>query len=326
MARPVRMMMCVALTALTLAGCRKPATWSDPARHRSAFVTANGVRLHYLDWGGKGPALILIHGYGDNAHVFDDFAPAFTDQFRVIAYDRRGHGESEASAPYDMATLTEDLRVLMDSLGIARASLAGWSMGGNEITAMAGVHPERVTRLVYLEGGYDWADSKLHFDLSVPDSTLKSLDAWRTFQRTQFFAGVSDQSRYEAYVRALVDVQPDGTLRPRTGDSAAQAFAVVLGSAHRDYTKVHVPALAIYARTMVDVSHGDSAQRARNVQWEQRRMAQFRVASVERIRRELRGVEVVRVPGTHMDFLFTSRDQVVAAMRRFLGASVRKKN
>ena len=102
--------------------------------------------------------LILLHGSGDNPHVFDDLAPAFTDRFHVIAYARRGHGRSEARPPYDTATLTEDLRGLMDALGISKASLVGWSLGGNEITAMAALHPDRVDKLVYLDAAYDWAD------------------------------------------------------------------------------------------------------------------------------------------------------------------------
>ncbi len=106
--------------------------WSETAAHKSGFVTANGIRLHYLDWGGLGPVLILIHGGLDNAHIFDDLAPAFSDHFRVIAYDLRGHGHSDAKGPFDTTTRTEDLRGLMDSLGIAKAHLAGWSLGGND--------------------------------------------------------------------------------------------------------------------------------------------------------------------------------------------------
>jgi hypothetical protein len=45
------------------------AAWSDTAAHKSGFVTANGTRVHYLDWGGSGPVLILIHGGLDNATV-----------------------------------------------------------------------------------------------------------------------------------------------------------------------------------------------------------------------------------------------------------------
>src|SRR5215472_18897234 len=147
----------VALAALTLTGGQKTATWSDPSPHKNGFVTANGIRINYLDWGGSGPTLILIHGLGDNPHLYDDFAPAFTDSFRVIAYARRGEGDSEAKEPYDGVTLAEDLLGLMDTLGIQKAHLAGFSMGGKEITAMAGMHPERVDRIVYLDSAYDWA-------------------------------------------------------------------------------------------------------------------------------------------------------------------------
>ena len=119
------------------------------------FVTINGVRLQYLDWGGTGRALIFVHGGMDNPHAFDDLAPAFTDRFRAIAYARRGHGRSDGKGPFDTETLTEDLRALLDILHIDRADLAGWSMGGNEITGMAIRYPERVNRIVYLDGAFD---------------------------------------------------------------------------------------------------------------------------------------------------------------------------
>lgn len=308
--------------------CGKPGTWSDPAPHKSAFVTANGIRLHYLDWGGSGPALILIHGFGDNPHMFDDLAPAFTDRFRVVAYARRGSGRSEAKGPYDTATLTEDLRGLMDGLSIAKARLAGYSMGGNEITAMAGTHPERVDRIVYLDAAYDWADPAyvaafkwFPYDLTPPASAMTSLDACRAYLRTVYFPGVSDASRFEADIRDMVVVQHDGTVRQRMSDSVAQTLWTTLLTDRRDYTNVRWPALAIYAETFLDVRNGDSAQLAKNLAWEQNHWAPFRAASVERVRRELPGIEVLTVPGTHLDFLFTSREQVVGAMQRFLSGS-----
>jgi pimeloyl-ACP methyl ester carboxylesterase len=185
--------------------------WSDTAAHNSGFVTANGIRLHYLDWGGLGPVLMLIHGGLDNAHVFDDLAPAFTDHFRVIAYDLRGHGRSDAKGPFDTATRTEDLCGLMYRLGINKAHLAGWSLGGNDITAMAGTHPERVDSIVYLEGAYDWggpaladAFKSLPIDFRAPASAMRSLDAYREYQKTVWLPAVSDMSRFEAYVRDLV--------------------------------------------------------------------------------------------------------------------------
>jgi pimeloyl-ACP methyl ester carboxylesterase len=300
-------------------------TWSDAAPHKSGFVTANGIQLHYLDWGGSGAALILIHGLWANSHAFDDLASAFTDRFRVIAYARRGHGQSDAKRPYDAATLTEDLRGLMDALGIAKAHLVGWSMGGYEITAMAGVHPERVDRVVYLDAAYYWADpafapafKSYPVTMTPPASALTSLDAYRAYMRTLFFPAVSDASRFEAFIRDLVVIQPDGTVNQRMNDSVAQALFTSVLTNWRDYTKVRSPALAIYAETMFDTHHGDSAQQAKNRAWEHIYMAPFRAASIERVRRELHDIEIVNVPGTHNDFFFMSREQVAGAMRRFL--------
>jgi len=298
--------------------------WSDPAPHKSSFVMANGIRLHYLDWGGPGPALILIHGYASNPHVFDDLAPALTDGFRVVAYARRGHGQSDTKGPFDTATLTNDLRGLMDGLGIAKAHLAGWSMGGVEITSMAGIHPERVDRIVYLDGAYEWwspaweaASKALPPNFWVPPATaMASLEAYREYRRIVWTPAVRDRSRVEANMRDGVVIQPDGTLRRRMSDSVVQA---VNSTSHRlDYTKVRAPALAIYAATFRDVMNGDPAQNAEQLAWEQKYMVPFQAASIERVRRELPHVEIVKVPGTHLDIVFTCRAQVVAAMRRFL--------
>src|SRR5215469_15554076 len=181
-----------ALVLFSLAASQKMATWSDSSPHKSRFVTANGIRINYLDWGGSGPVLILIHGLGDNPHIFDDLAPAFTDRFHVVAYARRGHGLSEDKGPYDAATLSEDLRGLMDTLKISKAHLAGWSMGGDEISALADKHPERVDRLVYLDGAYDWADPAFvtafqalpPIFLNPPASAMTSLDEFRKYERT----------------------------------------------------------------------------------------------------------------------------------------------
>jgi pimeloyl-ACP methyl ester carboxylesterase len=316
----------IAFISVVLAGCKKSTNWTDTSAHKSGFATVNGVRFEYLDWGGSGPPLILIHGLGESPHFFDDLAPAFTDRFRVVAYARRGHGQSEAKGPYDTATLTEDLRALMDCLGIAKAHLAGHSMGGNEITTMASIHPERVNRIVYLDAAYDWADPAFGaafkaaplIYLDAPASALESLDNFQGYQRTLWFLGVSDPSRFDANIRDTMVVQPDGTVRGRMSDSASQALLTALLTNHRDYTKVRSQALAIYASSFVDVHNAQPTQLAQNLNWEQKYMIPFRTASMERVRRELPDVEIASVPGNHMDFVFVSRAQVVAAMRRFL--------
>ena len=189
--------------------------WVDPAPHKSRSASVNGTRLNYLDWGGRRPALILIHGATGNPHSFDDLAPALTDRFRVIAYARRGHGRSEAKGPFDAPTITEDLRGLMDVLGVARAHLAGHSYGGCEITGMAGSYPDRVDRIVYLDAGYDWSDpiwnaamAAWPFELASPPSALRSIETFLEFAKTEEDPELVQAAWFEPFVRDQVVVQP----------------------------------------------------------------------------------------------------------------------
>lgn len=120
--------------------------------HKSDFVSVNGIRLHYLDWGGKGSTLIFLTGMGSSAYIFSKFAPRFNDRFRVLALTRRGHGDSDhPENGYDPDTLIEDIRQFMDKLEIEQAILAGHSIAGVELTHFAATHPGRVEKLVYLD-------------------------------------------------------------------------------------------------------------------------------------------------------------------------------
>ncbi len=91
---------------------------SDTSPHTEHFVHANGVTLHYLDWGGAGEPLVFLTGCGAPAHVFDDLAPRFTPAFRAGALTRRGRAPSETpSSGYDLETLTADVLALLEALG-----------------------------------------------------------------------------------------------------------------------------------------------------------------------------------------------------------------
>ena len=77
------------------------------ASPREAFVTANGVRLHYVDWGGTGETLLFLTPLGGELlEQFEALAPRFTDRFRVLGLTRRGQAPSEVPASgYDVDTL-----------------------------------------------------------------------------------------------------------------------------------------------------------------------------------------------------------------------------
>ena len=122
------------------------------ANPKSDFVEVNGIRLHYLDWGGNGPTLIFLTGMGCSAYIFNKFAPRFTDRFRVLALTRRGQGDSDyPETGYEADTLTDDIHQFMGHLHIDRAILAGHSLAGVELTHFAASHPTRVEKLIYLD-------------------------------------------------------------------------------------------------------------------------------------------------------------------------------
>lgn len=121
---------------------------------RDRFITVNNLVLHYLEWDGRGePPMLLLHGATGHAHLWDAFAPAFTDSYRVIALDQRGHGESGWASPpaYGAEDYVADLAAFIDSLGLGEVTLIGHSMGALHATIYAATYPDRVRRLVFID-------------------------------------------------------------------------------------------------------------------------------------------------------------------------------
>jgi pimeloyl-ACP methyl ester carboxylesterase len=117
------------------------------------ITLSNGVRIHYTQ-AGEGPDLVLIHGMTGNLAVWHlQIVPLLWDRFRVTTYDLRGHGYSSVPPTgYDADQMAEDLLGLLDALEIERPSLAGHSYGADIALYLAHLHPERVERLVAIEG------------------------------------------------------------------------------------------------------------------------------------------------------------------------------
>ena len=133
----------------------------DKLSPESNFVNVNSIRLHYLDWGGEGPALLFLTGMGCSTYIFGKFAPRFLDKFRVLALDRRGHGDSDyPETGYDPDTLTENLRQFLDALKIEKVILAGHSLAYIELCHFTVLYPKRVLKLVFLDAAYDNSSSE----------------------------------------------------------------------------------------------------------------------------------------------------------------------
>ncbi len=124
----------------------------NPASH---FFTSLRTRLHYLDWGNSSaPTLILVHGGFDHARSWDWTARALAKDFHVIAPDLRGHGDSGWSpdGSYLMTNYVYDLAQLVELHGPSPVTIVGHSLGGSISLRYAGLFPDKVSRIVAIEG------------------------------------------------------------------------------------------------------------------------------------------------------------------------------
>ena len=113
-------------------------------------IKANGIEINYqIDGPERSPWLILSNSLATNLSMWDEQARAFGRAFRVLRYDQRGHGSSEApTGRYRFDVLVADALALMDALGIKQAHFAGLSMGGATALGLAEKHPDRMDKVV----------------------------------------------------------------------------------------------------------------------------------------------------------------------------------
>jgi pimeloyl-ACP methyl ester carboxylesterase len=116
---------------------------------------ADGLSIHLLEWSEEGVALLLLHGFGNEAHIWDDFAPVVAPHYRTIAMDLRGHGDSahDSQRRYDYQSHVRDLEAITAELGIDRLVLVGHSFGGRISALFAARHPRRMAGLVLVDAG-----------------------------------------------------------------------------------------------------------------------------------------------------------------------------
>lgn len=114
------------------------------------FLSANGGVIHYRDEGPReGLAIVFINALGSDLRIWDDVAARLADEFRLIRYDKRGHGLSEAGPDrYEMSDYARDLAGLLDALGVQRATIVGLSIGGLIAQALYRQRPELFAALV----------------------------------------------------------------------------------------------------------------------------------------------------------------------------------
>jgi len=291
-----------------------------------------GVALEVVDWCGEGDVLVFLAGLGHTAHVFDEFAPRFTDSYHVLGITRRGFGaSSQPETGYTLDTLIDDLRLVLDSLRLGpprRVILIGHSLGGDEMTGLAARYPDYVRALVYIEGAYDrvtTADTLSHYPVTEtgsppPEQTPDELASPEGYQR--FYERVNGVKMPLGEIVAMFDWNNDGSY---AGYSVpAGAYPGIRGSL-RDpvYDAITAPALAIYAvgypieELFPDWAKADTASRS---QMRAHYHAATRCDSLSRahFRNAMTNGTIVEIPGAGHSLYITHGDTVAGVVRGWL--------
>jgi pimeloyl-ACP methyl ester carboxylesterase len=183
----------------------------------SKFLTANGLRLHYLEWGGSdAPPIVCVHGYTSSAEAFNAPSRHFQDRFRILAPDVRGHGESAWSpaGAYQYTDQVGDLVALVDQLGLPPFVLIGTSMGGIIAMTYAAERADRLRGLVINDIGPDPEPGSQRITGLVGSrpASFASLDAAMSYRRhvSPIVAGRSLEDQRELALGVLRQ-RPDGS-------------------------------------------------------------------------------------------------------------------
>jgi pimeloyl-ACP methyl ester carboxylesterase len=258
MSRHLLATLCVVLAQGTPASLQET-EWKDPSPHTVKFVPVdNDVQLEVLDWGGSGPALVLLAGLGGTAHHYDDLAPALAARYRVVGVTRRGHrGSSAAPGGYGFVRLADDILRVIDAMGVSNPVVIGHSFAGEEMHVLGARHSAKIRGLVYVDAAFDRGDDADNQAYAAVAKTLPaspgpgpadraSFTALRAFLEKNYGAAGP-----EAYLRTRYRSNADGSVGGlwAPDPSVREAMTKEIQAAYNPYNpeRIRVAALAIYA-------------------------------------------------------------------------------
>jgi 3-oxoadipate enol-lactonase len=140
-------------------------------------ATINGITINYAVSGGEDrPAVVLHHPLGTNLTAWDDLTGRLESDYRVIRFDARGHGASDApDGPYDFDTLARDTIGLMDHVGVVRAHFIGVSMGGFVGQFLGLDYPARLRSLVLVSTSSNMTGARQIYDQRIKEINAKGM-------------------------------------------------------------------------------------------------------------------------------------------------------
>ena len=238
-----------------------------PVAAADRFISVNGLRLHYLEWGSSAkPPLLLLHGIGRDAHSFDHIAPSFADEYHVVAVDLRGHGDSSwhPAGAYLVDDFVSDIERLVEQLRLADLVVLGNSTGGRVAQVYAGRHADRVRALIVEDVGPERPkDIAAGFARRVQEEA----NGWKS--EAELLAHLKAQSSavsddlLRAHVRSATKRRDDGRLVWKRDPKLVNGF--VPTELWADVRRISSPALYLLGGKSTIVSAETQAEIARTI-------------------------------------------------------------
>jgi non-heme chloroperoxidase len=242
----------IVFTAATLLffACTSPNPKRIVNHQVNFFKGSTDNKLEVIDWGGTGAPILFLTGLGNTAHIFDDFAPRFTNKFHVYGLTRRGFGASyQRVTDYSEKTLIKDILAVLNRLHINKVILIGHSVAGEEISKFASSYPDRVSKVIYLDAAYDRTtlDFKRMQTIVIqnPSPTVKdssSFAHWKDFNKRIYGFSFPDDE-----LKQISVFSKEGKYKQEITPNAVTG-AIFNGFEHPDYTHITCMALGVYAK------------------------------------------------------------------------------
>jgi len=222
---------------------------------RMMKAKGNGIQIQLTVWEGKGKPILCIHGLTANSRFWDCLASALSPQHKIIAMDLRGRGLSDKPLTgYSIDHHCKDVLALMDDLGLKRPVLMGHSLGAFISLVFAAQHPDRVDRLILVDGGGKLSERQMAKVFAGIKPSLDRLG--QVFSSFEDYVSQMKQAPFlkpwnsfmETYFRYEVE-EVEGGLRSRVHPKHIEEEAQNLGKVDSTqfYTKVTSPTLILRA-------------------------------------------------------------------------------
>ena len=233
---------------------------------RDEWITLDGLNFFYRDWGGSGQPVVLLHGLASTCHIWDQVAPLLAEDYRVIAMDQRGHGESaKPDYGYDFASVGKDLEGLLEGKDLRNPIIVGHSWGGDVALEFAVSNPEMPGGLCFIDGGMIDASSRhaslqqAREQMAPPDFTGVNLQEFLEMIRREA-TGMAAVAGGEEVILANFEILAGGAFRAKLSRENHLRIVDALWDHHPAalYPAVKCPVLIMPARQQ---GHQDALER-----------------------------------------------------------------